>query len=155
ERHVSRILLAGLALAALSACAGEPPRLEASSATADSYANFLVGRVANLRDDHQAASDRLYRAVLATPGDPALVEDALAAALATGDAERVHAIAHLRVRDAAPPYAQIVRGVEAINANRWREARTNLESARGDAPEQLIARLLLVWAKVGEGRVGD
>ena len=144
-----------VALAACaSACATAPT---AQPQASNSYANYLVGRLATLRDDHQAASDRLYRALMASPGDATLMDGVVGAALATGDADRAREVARMRVATGQTPggYVQIVRAVEAMDAGRWRVAREALENAHGDPGAQLMGRLLLVWAKTGDGHVDD
>jgi tetratricopeptide (TPR) repeat protein len=159
-------LLVMLAGAGLSACATAPHSLAgggligggqtSDSATASSYSNYLVGRVANLQSDHQAASDRLYRALLASPGDAELMDGVIAASLATGDVERVQAVARMHVSGARQnAYVNIVRGVNAMNAGHFAQARVAFEAAHGEPGANLMARLLQVWARTGEGRVDD
>ena len=140
--------------AALSACATEyappPPRL------ADEYANFLIGRVANGRGDFEAASDRYYHALAASPRDAELVEGALIASLASGELDRAHELARIEPAEGeVSVYAHFVRAADLIAANRYRQARSELEAVEGNAAQELTARLMLTWARTGEGRVED
>lgn len=152
RRRFAQLALTAAAGALAAACATAPA---SNNAQAGAYANYLVGRVANMREDHQAASDRLYRALLAAPNDATLMDGALTAALATGDVERARSIARMNVArgDEPPAYQNIVRGIEALNAGRFRQAREQLTAARGDAASELTARMLLTWARTGEGQV--
>ena len=80
----------------------------------------------------------------------------LEASLATGDVERVQTVARMHVTGSRQPaYASIIRGVNAMNAGRWSLARTSFEAVHGDPGANLMARLLLVWARTGEGHVDD
>ena len=66
-----RRLAALAASACLAACAttpGEPAR------ESRAYADFLIGRVANSRADHEAAADRYFAALARNPGDETLIE---------------------------------------------------------------------------------
>lgn len=149
-----RAALATFLAGSLAACASTGAPV-AGAPNGGAYANFLVGRVANLSDDHQAASDRLYRALLNSPGDPNLMDGVLNASLATGDVARVLTVAHMRTQGVAPASQRIVRAVEAMNAGRWREARTQADGVSADPPTQAIARIVLLWAKVGDNHVDE
>ncbi len=143
------VLLAGLLLAACTPTVLQTPE------NSHAYADFLVGRVANLGRDHQAASDRYYAALLRAPHDEELLQGALIAALATGDAQRARQVTRMAPRGDAPGYAHLVRAADAINTGRWRQAREEIEAVEGTAAEMLTARMLLTWASTGEGRVDD
>ncbi len=138
------------AVALTSACANA----QAPARESDAYANFLVGQVANRRDDHQAASDRYFDALSRAPGDAALVEGALSAALATGDAERARDIAR-RARQAAPGTVHLVRAADALAARRFAEAAREIERVNAGAADELAAGMMLAWVRTGEGRVDD
>lgn len=143
-------LAAGLGAAACTTISPPAP------AASESYANFLVGRVADLRDDHEAASDRYYGALEHAPDDPELIAGALSSALATGDIERARLVTRIAsMHRANPPGAYLVRGVEDMSAGRWRQAREDLTRVRGSAAEELTERVLVSWARIGEGRVED
>ncbi len=52
-----------LGVASLAACASSP-----EPAAGKSYADYLIARVANMREDHAIASDRFYAALQGAPG---------------------------------------------------------------------------------------
>ncbi|MGE3929889.1 MAG: tetratricopeptide repeat protein [Hyphomonadaceae bacterium] len=144
---------AALALCAAASCvsvAPPPPR------QSESYADFLIARVANMRGDHRAASDR-YSSALAggAARDASVIQGALIASLAIGDADRARALARQGAQQEPVAYAHIVRGAEALSDGRWRQAREQFERVDGDASERLTARMLLTWALTGEGQPGD
>ncbi|HYD86464.1 MAG TPA: tetratricopeptide repeat protein [Vitreimonas sp.] len=150
------MLRAAAALAAgfsLAACAtiGAPPQPRQSGA----YADYLIGRVANERNDHTAAADRYFAALTRAPDDATLLNGALVASLAAGDEARARRAARMAARNDAPAYAHLIRGADAIVARRWNVAGRELQQAEGLAAEELVARMLLVWARTGEGRVDD
>ncbi len=131
----------------------------ASCATAPSLPNsgqrdYLAGRVAELRADHQDAAHRYFAALAANPRDPALIERALAASLGAGDEAGARRAARLARGAGAPAYAHIVASVDAMAARDWRGADRRLTQVEGAAAEEMIARVLLVWARLGEGVAG-
>lgn len=139
------------ALMGLSGCASAPPEPRAAA----SYRDYLIGRVANLRSDHSVAADRYISALARTPDDPALIEGAVMAALAAGDGARARQVARMSgAGDGAVAYAQLVLAADALAARDWRSAARNLTHVEGDAAEELIARMLAVWAEAGRGRQG-
>lgn len=143
----------GLAAAglALASCATEPP----PPRTAAVYADHLVGRLANLRLDHAAATDRYFSALSRDPGNETLLNGAVTAALASGDVTRARQATRMAPRTGAPAYAHVIRAVDHLNAGRWRQADADLVAAEGSAAEELVARMTLVWARAAEGRVDD
>jgi tetratricopeptide (TPR) repeat protein len=119
------------------------------------YANFLVGRVANLNQDHQAASDRYFEALVRSPHDEVLIDGAMTAALASGDFNRASQVARMAPATGGPAFVHIVRAIDALNATRFAQAREESDRAEGSAGEELMARMLLTWARTGEGHVDD
>lgn len=142
------LLAAGLSLAAC-ASAGVAPQQSVS------YADYLIGRVANSRDDFTAAADRYFSALTRAPNDDALLQGALIATLASGDEARARRAARMAPREDAPGYAHIVRAADALVARRWSQADAELNRVEGPASEELIARLMSVWTRVAQGRVAD
>ena len=148
-------MLRAAALAAsvcLTACASTTG---AAAPESRAYADYLIGRVANARSDHTAAADRYFAALARNPGDETLIEGALAASLAAGDVDRARRAARMASRRGAPAYAHIVRASDAIAAQRWSQASGELDNVEGTAAQELIARMLAVWALTGQGRAGD
>jgi len=144
------VLRAVVALAAgvsLAACASMGPPAPSQSGA---YADYLIGRVANARDDHSAAADRYFAALTRAPRDETLINGALVASLAAGDETRARRAARMASSSNAPPYAHLLRASDALVAQRWRVATEELNSIEGAAGEELLGRMLLVWARTGE-----
>lgn len=149
-------MLRGVAMlaagASLAACASaNPPALTSSNA----YADFLVGRVANLTDDYSAASDRYTAALARTPDNQDLVDGAITAALAAGNIDRARAAARLARGSDAPTLAHIVRAADALVAQRWAQADSELGAANNGAAQTLMARVMRVWARAGAQQVQE
>lgn len=144
---------ARLAIAAacllIAACATVSPEPRA----ADSYADHLVGRLANLRLDHAAATDRYFAALRREPRNDALLNGAVTASLASGDAARARQAARMAPREDAPAYAYLVRAADYLAAGRNGAASDELMRLEGAAAEELVARMMLVWAQSDTGRV--
>jgi tetratricopeptide (TPR) repeat protein len=136
----------------LAACANT---VGASAPESRSYADYLIGRVANARSDHIAAADRYFAALARRPDDESLIEGALTASLAAGDIDRARRAARMAPSNNAPAFAHIVRASDAITAQRWSQATTELNRVEGTAAEELMARMLAVWAQTGQGRPGN
>lgn len=148
-----RVGAAVLALSALAACMSIPPPAPRQS---ESYADFLIARVANMRGDHRAAAERYYSALNAGEiDDPMLVEGALVNALAIHDLDRARMLSRYEGAGEPVAYARLVRGVDALHAGRWRQARAEFELVEGDSAARLTARLLLTWALAGEGEIDE
>lgn len=141
-----RAAAAGLAALTLAACASPPPTPHAS----DVYADFLIGRIANARDDYGAASDRYFAALARSPGDEALVRGALAATLVAGDEQRARRAAAMAPREGAPALARLVRAADALRASQWGRASRELDGFEGTAVEEMLARTIDVWVEVGQ-----
>jgi len=137
----------------LAACAASTAGGPARDSRA--YADYLIGRVANSRSDHVAAADRYFAALARDPGDQGLVEGALVASLASGDVERTRRAARLASRTDGPAFAHIVRASDALLAQRWSQASAELDRVEGTAAQELVARMLAVWAQTGQGRSTD
>lgn len=135
----------------VAACATAPPPPPSSQV----YADYLIAHLAELRRDHAAAADRYFAALDRRPEDTAVLDGALAAALAAGDSERALIAARRAPRSDASAYAQIVRGAAALRESRWTEAAAALDAAEGAAAQELTARMLYVWARTGQGRLDE
>jgi tetratricopeptide (TPR) repeat protein len=133
----------------LAACATASPVPHA----AESYADHLVGRLANLRRDHTAAADRYFAALRRQPGDEALLDGAVIASLASGDVDRARQAARMAPREDAPAYAHLVRAADHMAAGRNGAAASELAHAEGGAAEELAGRMMMVWAQTANGRV--
>jgi tetratricopeptide (TPR) repeat protein len=147
--------LALAAGASLASCASSAVQSNASSPTSGAYADFLVGRVANLTDDYSAASDRYTSALARDPSNQDLVDGAVSAALAAGDIERARAAARYGRGPDTPTLVHLVRAADALSAQRWSQAETELGLANSGAAQALEARVMLVWARAGHGNVPE
>jgi tetratricopeptide (TPR) repeat protein len=122
---------------------------------AHAYADHMIGRLANLTQDYDAAADRYFAALQRDPQSEVLLEGAVSSALAAGDMDRARQAARLAPRSGGPAYVRLVRAVDDLNAQRWRDANNELAGAEGSAAEELAARLTLVWARAPMGRAED
>ncbi len=140
-----RMLLAATLGLSAAACvsAPAPDRL--------SQRDYLAGRVAESRADHAMAAQRYRLALMANPDDSALIGRALAASLSAGDAIGARYLARRARSGDAPAYAHLVMAVDAMAARDWRRTDRHLAQVEGAAAEELMARVLLVWTRLGEG----
>lgn len=135
----------------LTACATPPPPAGDSRA----YADYLIGRLANSRDDYEAAAQRYFAALERAPHDETLLNGAVVSSLASGDAAGARRAAALAPRRGAPAYAHLVRASDALVARRWRNAGGELSAVEGAAAEELLGRIVLVWVRAAEGRLDE
>lgn len=141
---MKRALLALTLGIGAASCATAPPQQVSGR-------DYLVGRVAELRSDHAVAAQRYFEALARSPHDPALIERALVASLGAGDEVGARRAARLARGAEAPAYAHIVAAVDAMVEGDWRAADRRLGQVEGAATEEMIARVLLVWARLGAG----
>jgi tetratricopeptide (TPR) repeat protein len=141
------------ASAALAACA--TPYAPPAPRTAASYADLLVGRVANARQDYDAASDRYASALSRDPRNNALIEGAVAAALASGDIDEARRAARMADRSGATAYARLLLAADHLAAGRARQATSELDRVEGAAGEELVGRIMEVWTRAEKGEVDD
>jgi tetratricopeptide (TPR) repeat protein len=141
------------ASAALAACttAYAPP----APRTAASYADLLVGRVANLRQDYGAASDRYSSALAREPRNQSLIEGAVTAALASGNIDEARRAARMADRNDTSAYARLLLAADSLAAGRNRQAADQLSRVEGAAGEELVGRIMQVWTRAAEGQVDD
>jgi tetratricopeptide (TPR) repeat protein len=135
-----------LLIAAGATAPPEPPQ-------ADVYADHLVGRLASLRQDYSAAADRYFTALRREPHNDALLNGAVISSLASGDIARARQAARMAPRSDAPPYAFLVRAADLMAAGRDGAAGEEIARAEGGGAEQLVARMMLVWARSIGGHV--
>lgn len=106
-RHA--LLVATLSLGAASCVA-------TSTSPHSAQRDYLAGRVAELRADHETAAHRYFAALADGPRDPALIERALAASLGAGDEAGARRAARLGRGADTPAYAHIVAAIDAMAA---------------------------------------
>ena len=117
------------------------------------YADHLVGRVANLRQDHAAAADRYFAALARDSGNATLVEGAVTASLAAGDLDRARQAARMAPRTDVPAYARLVRAADHLATGRTRQATQDLNAVEGTAAQGLIGRTMQTWINTADGGV--
>lgn len=147
-RRAVAAVAAGLGLAACATSAA-PPAAHSSSA----YADYLIGRIANMNDDHAIAAERYFAALARSPRDETLLNGALVATLASGDIARARRAARMAPLSDAPGYAHLIRAGDALIASRYRASNTETMRVEGPAAEELLARMIQVWAQTGQGNV--
>lgn len=146
-RRASVLLAAAASLAACSSL----PDYEAQSPRS-AYADFLVGHVADLKDDHAAAADRYFSALEHAPATPQLIEGALSAALSSGDPDRARRAARIAAQqDVDAADARLVRAADLMRQGRYAAARAELDAMDGDGLQELSARFIAAWSLLGEG----
>lgn len=140
------MIAAGLSLAA---CATAPPRADVSR----TYADHLIGRMANLRQDHDVAAARFFAALQRDPRNPVLLDGAASASLASGDIAGARRAARETSVTDAPALLHLIRATDAMVAGRYGQASDELGRVEGRAAQNLTARMMLVWARAAEGGV--
>ena len=149
---LGRGVIALAAGASLAACAGVA-RQTPPPATLTPI--FSIGRVANLTDDYDAASDRYTAALARDPSNQDLVDGAIIAALAAGDVDRARAAARYGRGEETPTLVHLVRAADALAAQHFTQADAELASANSGAAQALIARVMRVWTRAGQRNVQD
>lgn len=147
KRLVASVSVLGLAACATGTWSPPAPR------EAETYADHLVGRVANLRQDHAAAADRYFQALAREPNNPALIEGAVTASLASGNLDRARQAARMAPRQSASAYVHLLRAADDLARGRARVAGDELNAIEGNAAEGLIGRIMQVWVQSGDGNV--
>lgn len=162
-RHGSVIALA-LALSACSTVDTGSAELNAriaaaradaeTSATADSYSQFLIARYASLVNDPVEAAEKYALVARTRPGDQSLMERAVFSALLADEFALAHAISKKAspevLRGAGLP--RIVLAADALARDDYRDVPVLLQ---GDEPglfNDLIMASLEAWALFGEGK---
>lgn len=147
----------GIAALAVSAALGACATLPAGPAptSASTYADHLVGRVANARRDYAASYERYARALARDPSNQSLVDGAVVSALAAGDLGRARQAARGAAGEDASAYARLLRAADQIVAGRTRQASETLDRIEGGGAEELVARMLRVWPLAAQGKVDE
>ncbi len=143
-------LLGGLCL---SACASATAP---AAPSAQSYADHLIGRLANLRQDHEAAADRYFSALARDRGNETLLEGAASASLASGDIEGARRAARIASRESVAPTIQLIRAADALAAGRVAQADAALNRVAGRSTQGLMVRMIRVWSSPNvDGAIAD
>jgi tetratricopeptide (TPR) repeat protein len=122
----------------------------------EDYADFLIARTAHLERDYGLATDR-YLDALARGGSEreAFIDGAMAASLASGDIERARRVASSAPVDETAGYARLVRAAEALIQGRAARAAALVEPFEGAAAQELVATVMLTWARTGQGQIDE
>ncbi len=138
-----------------AAVLGSP--LQAEDA-ADSGA-YLAARIAEAENDFRAAASWYGRAMLADPGNPALLDGALLAEIGAGNLPSAIEVATKRKeigsRLGLDPSQLAELALLADEANREDYAAIQAAATDGRDLGDLANQLVLAWAKVGDGRMSE
>lgn len=74
------------------------------------------------------------------------------ASLASGDAAGAR---HFAARAGDEPLARLTRAVDALNDMRFQVAADEAEAVEGAAADELLARMILAWARAAQGRSNE
>lgn len=116
------------------------------------YADLLVARAARLSHDYAASADRYAAAFARSPGEPALAAAVVTARLASGDALGARRFA---ARAGDEPFARLVRASDALTDARWQAAAEEANAVEGAAADELLARVMLTWARAAQARFDE
>lgn len=126
--------------------------------TPDSGA-YLAARVAESENDFRAAATWYGRAIIADPGDPALLDGAILAELGAGDFPLAIDVAKRRqdigTELGLDPSQLAEITLLADEANREDYAAIEAAADAGRDIGDLANQLVLAWAKVGEGKMSE
>lgn len=140
-------LLSGLYLSACASVAAP------AAPSAQSYADHLIGRLANLNQDHEAAAARYFSALSRDRGNTTLLEGAASASLASGDFNGARRAARMAPRADAPPTVQLIRAADALAIGRAAQADAALDAVAGRSTQGLMVRTLRLWTGADDGDV--
>lgn len=139
----------------LAAALGSPLRAEENP---DSGA-YLAARVAESENDFRSAATWYGRAIIADPGNPALLDGAILAEIGVGDFALAIDVAKMRkdvgIELGLDPSQLAEITLLADEANREDYAAIQAASAAGRDIGDLANQLILAWAKVGDGKMSE
>lgn len=142
-------LAAGLALAGCATTAPPPPVAPYLAPEAQ----FLIGRVADLRGDSAGAAASFLDAARIDVGNPVIVTSALRAALQAGDFERaVEAAQYADALGLAAPEGQLTLAVNALARRKYAIAEAHLADVHGSPLTRAARDTLSAWTVAGRGR---
>jgi tetratricopeptide (TPR) repeat protein len=144
--HAPRLLTA----LALAATLGSPLRAENVDAGA-----YLAARIAESRNDFQAATAWYGKAILSDSGNARLLEGAILAELGTGDlALAIEAAGRLKALGGEPSQlAEVALLADQAQREDYTAILASIEA--GSPLGDLVTKLVGAWAKVGEGKMSE
>ena len=140
-----------LSALALAAALGSPLRAEGDI---DSGA-YLAARVAETENDFRAAANSYGKAIIADPGNPALLEGAILADIGVGDFAPAIDAARARAAIEGEPSQLADLALLADEVNREDYAAVLSAFGGGRDVGDLANKLIVAWAKVGEGKMSE
>ncbi|MFZ4069674.1 MAG: tetratricopeptide repeat protein [Caulobacterales bacterium] len=142
-------LAAALALSTLSGgCAALAGPFQ--SAGGQPYADYLIGRYAEERNDSATAAQAFERGARQMPANRAFIEAGMLSALRAGDT--VRAVEAARRGAAAGfdnPLQRLILASQALAQRRYQEAKSHLVDLTGAPIERLAGAILLAWTEAG------
>jgi tetratricopeptide (TPR) repeat protein len=115
---------------------------------------YLAARQASFASDFEAAADYYTRALLRDPANLSLLENALTAHVALGQADRAVPIARRILQTgAASQIANLVMISDAAGRGEWDQILTDLDAGQSVGP--LYDGLARAWSYVGLGQMGE
>ncbi len=140
-----------LSALALAAVLGNPLQAEDDVDTGA----YLAARIAETENDFRAAAGWYGKAITADPGNPTLLDGATLAGIAVGDFAPAIAAALSRSEIEGEPsqLADLVLLAEEVNREDYAAVLAAFDAGRdvGD----LANKLVVAWAKVGEGKMSE
>ncbi|MBU6372253.1 MAG: tetratricopeptide repeat protein [Alphaproteobacteria bacterium] len=143
------VIAAGLALAG---CATTPPPPPVAPYMAPE-AQFLIGRVADLRGDSAGAAASFLDAARTDTGNPVIVTSALRASLQAGDFRRaLEAAQYADALGLATPEGQLTLAVDALTRRKFAIAEAHLGEVHGSPLTRAARDTLGAWTAAARGK---
>lgn len=140
-----------LSALALAAVLGSPLQAEDDINTGA----YLAARIAETENDFRAAADWYAKAITADPGNPALLDGAILAGIGVGDFAPAIDAARTRIKIEGEPsqLADLALLADEVSREDYAAVLSGFDAGRdvGD----LANKLVVAWAKVGEGKMSE
>jgi tetratricopeptide (TPR) repeat protein len=143
------IMAAALALITLSGgCAALAGPFQ--PAGGQPYADYLIGRYAEERNDAAAAAQAFERGARQEPANRAFIEAGMLSALRAGDTARaVDAARRGAAAGLDNPPQRLILASQALAQRRYQDAKRHLTGVTGAPIERLAGAILLAWTEAG------
>jgi tetratricopeptide (TPR) repeat protein len=160
-RRLCRALVAAIAVAGLTGCAGDgqaadPAPARPAPVEMSGAGSFLAGRYAQSVRDLSAAADYVQRALAGDPDNPQLLRRAYFLTASEGRIAEAEGYAR-RIADgsAETALASLTLALADIKAGRFAEAEKQLAAIERNRINNLVSPLLRGWAKIGQANLDD
>ncbi|WP_377509117.1 tetratricopeptide repeat protein [Octadecabacter sp. R77987] len=111
---------------------------------------YLAARQAGINNDYLPAAEYFMTALAADPGNPLLLENALASQLGLGNIQAARALSQQMIDiEIDSQIAHMVEMAAAAQDNRWDDIFAHLETGRSVGP--LVDGIAQAWAFIGQG----